>query len=238
MNIRALISSTLWMWPFVAFFGGYQGMRYITQVELVVMPTVVGLHLNEAIQILSEDRLNVRILAKKEDFDLQEGTILSQMPHQGKMVKPHQSVFLVTSCRPNNARAPKLVGEPKTKAQEEAKKAHRALKVYHFESSYPKDRCIAQSVLPEQEMKDSSLIVYCSEGNTPLRIMPDLKNHKAEECISFFGRLNILVKVVGDKQGTVIDQQPIAGTLIDISKPLVIDVTTEAFPGLPEEVIE
>ena len=228
MTIRSLISSTLWIWPFATFFGGYQLIRMVTHVQTVTMPTVVGLHLNKAIQILSADQLNARILAEKEDFDLHEGTILSQTPQQGQLVKPHQSVFLVTSRRPYNSRAPKIIGENRVQAQEQARRAHLSLKIYTLESSFPKDSCIAQSILPDKEVKDSLISVYCSEGTTPLRIVPDVKVQKAEEVVSFYGRFNIPVKVMGDPTGSIIEQQPLAGTLVDISKPLVIELTTAA----------
>ena len=234
MTIRSLLSSSFWIWPFAAFFGGYQLVRLVTHVETVKVPTVVGLHLNEAIQLLSADQLNVRILGEKEDFDLQEGTILNQTPYQGQLVKPHQSVFLVTSRRPHNSRAPKIVGETRIIAQEKARAGHLSLKIYQLESSFPKDICITQSVLPDQEVKDSHMTVYCSTGTTPFRIIPDVKTKIVAEVISFFGTYNIPVKVMGDMKGTIIEQQPLAGTLVDISKPLVIELTTKA----PSEPIQ
>ena len=59
-----------------------------------------------------------------------------------------------------------------------------------------------------------------------LRIFPDLKSIAVDEVISFFGLYDIPVRVQGAYDAVVKDQRPLAGTLIDISKPLVVQVTT------------
>ncbi len=201
-------------------------MRLLTHTETVYVPSVVGLHLNDAIRMLSADRLNVRILVEKEDPDLHEGMILSQTPDQGQMVKPHQSVFLVITRKPLKPLAPKLRGITCTQAQRKARNAHIRLKSYTLESPVPQGRVIAQSVLPGREVKGHALTMYCSEGSTVLRIFPDLKGTSVDEVVSFFGLYDIPVRVQGAYDAVIKEQRPLAGTLIDVSKPLVVQVTT------------
>ncbi len=225
-KLRTLLFSFFWLVPFLSFMAGYQLVRFLTHSETVYVPSVVGLHLNDAIRLLSADRLNVRILTEKEDPDLHEGMILSQTPEQGIMVKPHQSVFLVITRKPLKPLAPKLRGSTCRQAKRKARNAKIRLQTYTLESPVPKDRVIAQSVLPGREVKSNSLTIYCSEGSTQLRIFPDLKGKTVDEVRSFFGLYDIPVRVQGDASARIDEQRPLAGTLIDATKPLVLEVTT------------
>jgi len=92
-KVRNFLFSFIWIVPFLAFIAGYQVVRLLTHTQTVYVPSVLGLHLTDAIRRLSADQLNVRILAEKEDPDLDEGMIISQTPEQGTLVKPHQSLF-------------------------------------------------------------------------------------------------------------------------------------------------
>ncbi len=210
--------------PFLSFIAGYQVIRLLTRTEKVRVPAVVGLHMNDAIKILSANLLNVRILAEKEDPDLHEGTILSQNPEEGSLVKTHQSIFLVVTKKPARVRAPELRGLTCEQAQTKATQAGIKLTTYAFESPFPKDRVMAQSILPEREVKRKALIVYCSEGTTPLRIFPDLRGRTVEEVVSFFSLYSGTVTVQGNRDTTIKDQQPRAGTLVDMRKPLMVHV--------------
>lgn len=225
-KLRTILLSFFWLVPFLSFIGGYQLVRFLTHAETVYVPSVVGLHLNDAIRLLSADRLNVRILAEKEDPDLHEGMILSQTPEQGQMVKPHQSIFLVITRKPLRPLAPKLRGLTCSQAARKARNDKLRLKSYTLESPVPQGRVIAQSVMPGREVKGNDVTIYCSEGTTQLRIFPDVKGRSVDEVKSFFGLYDIPVRVTGDQSAPIKEQIPLAGTIIDVSKPLVVEVTT------------
>jgi beta-lactam-binding protein with PASTA domain len=223
-ELRALFFSFLWLMPFLSFIAGYQFVRFFTHIETVKVPSVMGLHMNDAIKILSTDLLNVRILAEKEDPDLHEGTILSQMPEPGQLVKTHQSIFLVITRKPPELRAPQLRGLTYEQAQTKAAQAGITLASASFESTFPRDKVIAQSVLPDKEVPHKSLMIYYSEGTTPLRIFPNLKGLTVDEVVAFFDLYSGIVQVEGDRTKFIKEQRPGAGTLIDIRKPLTIQV--------------
>ena len=67
------IKSFLWIAPFVAFLVGYQVLRFLSHTEAIEVPSIVGMHIHDAIRILSADKLNVRILDEKSDPDAQRG---------------------------------------------------------------------------------------------------------------------------------------------------------------------
>jgi serine/threonine-protein kinase len=191
--------------------------------------------MHDAIKILSADKLNVRILAEKEDPDSPEGIIISQTPAQGKKIKPQQSVFLVITRKPPRIQAPSLCGLPLEDAKKKAAQARIALQTHAIESSYPKDNVIAQNKLPGEELIDKTMTLSVSAGDTPLRIMPDLRGKKAEEVVRFLKPFNIKVEVTHPDQEKdhvcssclIIDQRPHVGSIIDLAKAPVVQLTTQ-----------
>ncbi len=225
--IRSTSVSFLWILPFIAFLLGYQLLRIFTHTQTIAVPSVVGLHMNDAIKLLSANRLNVRILSEKEEADLPEGVILMQTPSQGTVVKPHQSIFLVVTRRPPKPRAPEVYGLSKAEALSKAEQLDIRLKMYEIESIYPEGISIAQNVQPGHELSDKTLSLYLSSGTTPLRIFPDLKGKKVDEVTTFFKPYGIQVEVVPSDviDGQIIDQRPLSGTLIDLKKTPSVTVT-------------
>ena len=224
-KIRSFLISYFWLLPFVAFISGYQIVRYLTHTEAVAVPSVVGLHLSDAIRLLSADRLNVRILAEKEDPDLREATILRQNPEQGRWVKPHQAIFLVITRKPLKPIAPQFEGTI-ADARSKAQQLRIQLTAHHFETTSPYEQVVAQSILPTREVDDQTMFVYVSDGPSSLRIFPRLEGKTAEDVVAFFSRYAIPVEVQGESSALVVDQRPTAGTLIDIRRPLTVRVTT------------
>lgn len=237
--MRSVIQSFFWVLPFLAFLAGYQLLRSLSHVEIVEVPPLVGLHMHDAIKILSSHQLNVRILAEKEDPDIQEGIIVSQTPLPLQRVKPHQSIFVVITRKPPQPKAPTLYGLSQDQAQLKTQEAGLTLKCSLLESTYPQGSIIAQGVQPGDEVDDKSIHAYCSSGTTSLRIVPDLKGKRVDEVISFFKQYSIKVDVkhpdaeLGHSCSscTIRDQRPFAGTLIDLKKPFSIAVTA----GMPNE---
>lgn len=238
--MRTIFISLLWILPFISFLGGYQLLRTLTHTEIIEVPPVVGLHIHDAIKTLSAYQLNVRILAEKEDADLQPGTIISQTPAQGTKVKPHQSIFLVITRQPAKPKSLSFYGLTKQQATAKAQSAGITLTFYELESAYPAGTIFAQSIQPGYELADKTMQLLVSTGANSIRIMPYLKGHLASEVTTFFAPFGIKVNVESAlqqplaltesesthrKPGTIIEQRPAAGTFIDLKKPAVINIT-------------
>ncbi len=215
-----MFKNFLWILPFLSFLGGYQLLRMLSHVEEVEVPAVVGLHMHDAIKNLSFHRLNVRILAEKEEQDLPEGLILTQTPAAGKKVKPQQSIFLVTTRQPPKPRAASFFGLTKNEAQALAQQRGLTLKYAELESMLPQGTCIAQSAEPGAELPDKTVAVLFSQGSSTIRLFPDIKGKSLEEVTSFFQPYDIQVIVSPPvSSGIISDQRPLPGTLIDLKKP-------------------
>ncbi len=233
--MRLGIVSFLWVVPFLSFLAGYQLLRTLSHVEVIEVPQVVGLHMHDAIKTLSSFQLNVRILAEREDADVPEGIIMTQMPVQGTKVKPHQSIFLVITRRPPAPRAPSLYGLVQEEAVAKAREAGIALKMYPIESTYPLDTVIAQSSPPLEEIADKTMAVYISSGPCEQRIFPDLRGKKVSEVEKFFQSFAIKVEfrhaIAIDESNhactecIIRDQRPLAGTFIDLKRPPLVVLT-------------
>ena len=232
--MRSFVQTFFWVLPFIAFLAGYQLLRSLSHVEIIEVPPIVGLHMHDAIKILSSYQLNVRILAEKEDPDMQEGIIVSQTPVAQQRVKPHQSIFVVITRKPPQPKAPVLYGLSQVQAERKAQDVGLILKCSPLESSHPQGSIIAQGPQPGEEVADKAIHGYCSAGTTSLRIVPDLKGKRVDEVISFFKQYAIKVDVRHPDADhsctscTIIDQRPFAGTLIDLKKPVSISVTATA----------
>lgn len=230
------LQSLLWMVPFVCFLGGYQLLRIFTHREIIETPAVVGLHIADAIKIFSRFNLNTRILTEKEDLDLPEGIIISQSPAAGQKVKAHQSIYLVSTRHPAKPQAPRLEGLTLSQAQAVAKQENIRLKTAFLESNALQNKCFAQNVRAGEELESKNILAYFSTGTTSVRILPDLKNRLVSDVLPFLKNYAIDT-VVTHAHGSpddaehvcdaclVTEQRPLAGTLVDLKKPLTVHLT-------------
>ncbi len=231
--MRTIVRSLVWILPFFSFLAGYQFLRFISHTEVVPVPSVVGLHMHDAIKMLSANRLNVRILAEKEDADVPKGIIISQTPHAGKVVKPHQSIFLVITRKPPMPKAPSFFGLSRRQAMVKARQIGIQVKTYQIDSLQPEGTIIAQNRQTGEELADKSMILYYSGGTTPMRIIPSLRGRTVEEVRIFFKPYGISVVARHLDMDTehicssciIIDQRPLAGMLVNLKKGFSVQVT-------------
>jgi beta-lactam-binding protein with PASTA domain len=187
------------------------------------MPHIIGMSVHEALGILSLFPLNTRVLGYKHDVDVAPGTIMSQIPLAGTMVKPHQSVSpampqCIQKRLQDTMRACETVGITPT--------------IHYLAHSYPRDICFAQSPEAGTPVRQHSKpIIYVSSGATHLVIWPNLIGYTVEEAISLLSQKGITAHIVSadydeskKTKAYISEQRPLAGSLIDISKPETVAV--------------
>jgi beta-lactam-binding protein with PASTA domain len=221
----------LWTVPFVAFIVGYHILHVLTYKATFITPSVVGCHIHDAITQLSAYQLNARILSQKEDQDIPEGIVMSQVPQQGQKIKAQQSVFLVVNRHPAKPRAPSLYNMALEDAKSKAKKQDIYLKTYCVESRGPVNRCIAQNIQPDLAVEHNELIAYFSSGLPTMRLMPDLRGRPVTEVVEFL-KMHAMQSVIGHivpqekshvcNSCSITQQRPLAGSIIDSAKPPVV----------------
>lgn len=225
--------------PFFFFILGYYGLSWLASVTKITMPSVVGLALTDAMLQFSEAQLNVRILALKEELESVPGTIIQQIPMAGSLVKPNQRVFVVIAKQPAKPRAPQLVGLSFDEAKARAKKEGIQLKHHEISSAiYPNNVVIAQAPHAEAVLEQKVMHIYVCGGEEPIMLFPDFTGQVVTMVQDFCTKQGIGLEITyatswderyGYDQCMVKQQRPLAGSLVDMKKPLSAQISIEKF---------
>lgn len=220
------LSSFFWTLPFICFIGTYVVLAYIFAAPSLPTPSLIGKQLPQAFAILSENNLNPRILRMQADNDVPVGTILSQIPEPGQKIKPHQQLFITVSKLKDKAVAPQLVNTSYEAARERLKNENITHKAYHLISKKARGTVIAQLPSSGTQLVDNSMAVYVSQGSTKPVICPEFTGRSAHEVVQFLSAYKIKPEIyhvyamphdhVCSAHCKVINQQPLAGSIIDI----------------------
>lgn len=225
--------SFLWLLPFLCFFTGYYFVSRLIHVDAVETPAVVGLLLPDALKTMAMVQLHGQIIATKEEPDLPDGLVLDQTPSPGQLIKISQPIYLTISSRPVPNLAPQLVGLQKNKAEEIGRSQSFRIKFHELESNYPGEFCFGQYPASGEPVLDQTIDVYVSAGMTTTRIFPSCKSLPVAHVKEFCKQLGMSVQIFHDQfvsadhictDCLVKDQKPLAGTLFDIKKPLVVQL--------------
>ncbi|HVX00927.1 MAG TPA: hypothetical protein VHA52_10900, partial [Candidatus Babeliaceae bacterium] len=68
------------IFPFIFFLLGYALVAYLIATPVMVVPSLIGHSIVDAVQLFSHRHIPLTIVAEKEDNDLLPGTILYQIP--------------------------------------------------------------------------------------------------------------------------------------------------------------
>jgi len=218
-----------WWWPlpFACFVGSYLLMSLLFRVRQVSVPSLVGKDLRTALLHISDANLNARLVGEKEESELPAGTVIRQTPGRGQPVRPHQSIFLVTSRQPPPLIMPDLVGKQSEQVVRVIKEQGVKTKTFHVPSVYPSDTCIGQIPCPLAHVGRKSSFCYIAIPTTKPIIWPTFLGRPLEEVLSFLETHQIPAQVTHHgttrtihAQGdyTVVDQRPLAGSLITLEQ--------------------
>ena len=198
-----------------------------------VTPHLVGKHVHEILPLITQHKLNIRLIDQKEEADIPEGIILNQTPHAGTSIRPNQDLFIVTTKKPAVAKAPHCVGITIDQLTQQLS-TDISPRIYYLPHPYPEKMCFAQSPQPQEPLEKNRLILYISSGNNKPIIWPDFTGLPLNDVIEFLHNYSIQPQIINDKvyhehtnaEYTVKDQRPFAGTLLtlDEKKPLSIQL--------------
>lgn len=213
-------------------------MQYIFHAPTIITPNCIGRHLHEILPIITEYKLNIRLLDQKEEENIPEGIILSQTPEANTIIKQHQQLFLVTTKKPPCIKAPDCVGITVDQLISHLNTTNINPRIYYLPHPYPEKICFAQSPQPQQPLEKNKLILYISSGNNRPIVWPDFTRHSLDQVLDFLNQLAIQPHIINDalnKELTnaeyiVKDQRPFAGTLItlDEKKPLSVQLRIDS----------
>lgn len=222
----------IWILPLICFFTSYYTLYYLFTPSVFAAPALIGKQLPEALQILSDNNINMRILSQKEDNDIQPGTIVSQAPIPHSSMRPHQSLFVVITKQAEQKKAPSFLNKKTSECLGLAQKEQVHIKTYKIPYLL-EDICIGQLPIPDQTLSENRITLYVSSQPSKPSLLPSFKNKTVKEVAEFLKENNLKYSVLHARQNDVqhdcskcviAQQKPLAGSLIDIKKPLTIQL--------------
>ncbi len=226
------VNRFLWFFPFVSFIASYAIFYYFLSPSSFETPCLIGKNLTNALQILSDHNLNARVLSQKEDSTLVPGTIINQIPVPARKIRAHQSVYLVISKLPPTKIVPDFHKKTKDEIERMAAENNILVSYHYFSHHYPAHSCIGQIPEPNQPLIDNRMIIYLSQDTShkPI-VLPSFKQRLVTEVQSFLDEHSIKYTIIHAhpaeathqcKRCKVIDQKPLAGSLLDLKKPFQV----------------
>ena len=219
--------------PFVGFILGYSIGFFSFQTQSRTVPNIIGKNLHEAVISASAKQLSVRLLREKEDSMLPEGTIIQQIPKPYQTVRLNQSIFVTVSKKPPPLLAPEALEKKIHGISAALTKSGINSRVITFVGKNSCDMCVAQSPRPAEDVGNKKMTLYVSAGTNHWHIMPMLKETPLNDVVTLLKKPNITVEVF-DTNGflippdsfgqLVIDQKPMAGSIVNLDKPLNVQL--------------
>jgi len=214
--------------PFFCFFLGYALCNLVIGNKTYKTPNLMGLSLCEAVKLTSCHQVNIRILSEKESTDVPAGTILSQKPSPGRLIKTHQSIFVVTTKASPITIAPTLLSRSIQDTEKSCLDSHIKLKSYPLEHTFPCNSCIAQIPQPHEPITDKKITVYIAQDKPNMYLMPNLINQPLELVLEFLREYQDKITIYNGSSKLqppykdslhIATQKPLAGSIISLKSP-------------------
>lgn len=226
-------SPLYWLMPFLSFVAGYFVIAYFFHKADYNVPNVIGKSLNEAVRILSQSQLGVRLLQEREESTLAEGTIIDQLPRPAQKIRPNQTVFITMAVRTKRQQMPDLWG----KSHKEVVKIldQRGLEggIVFVPAAYPEGMCIAQLPAAGQELYTHKTTVYFSAGAYHLCIMPNLRGALLADAQEALRKHDVRAEIIHDgdvaeghtcTECKIVDQEPVPGAIVNSAQGLTVQL--------------
>ena len=208
-------------------------MRVALKTREVIVPTLTGKTVNEAMAVVSEAGLNLKVEeGRRVDPKVPAGQILAQDPAADVRTRRERSVKVWVSSGARVITVPALLGESERTAQMRIQQDGLELAgLSEIKSAeYPPDTVVAQTPAPASNAPRVALLVNRSERGATY-VMPDLIGVDGDRAADLLRARAFRVAVVGDHPypgvpaGIVLRQNPQAGFQIAPGEPISLEVS-------------
>jgi beta-lactam-binding protein with PASTA domain len=199
-------------------------------------PNLVGLRLSQALTLAAQNQATIKLLCEQEAAGIEPGTIISQKPTSGRVIKKNQAI-LVTIAKENPlTKAPDFKLKSFKDCLKIAKESDISLK--HYSLTYPlgKDICIGQIPKKDTIVPDKKMIIYTAQQKENLYIMPNLVGKNFTTTIAKLQQQQILYKII-DTFGIInppfssdliiAHQKPKAGSFVTLDTAFMVQLEVE-----------
>jgi eukaryotic-like serine/threonine-protein kinase len=188
---------------------------YFTQEDTTTVPSVQGLTIDQAVSRLQDENLESDIVTQPSDA--REGTVFRQDPAAGAEVDEGSSVRLFISGGPESSPVPNAVGLPEAEARDRLVAAGFQVQTREVFSEKPTGTVVAQAPAAGADTASGSSVTLNVSKGTGLVDVPNvvgLSRGEAEaEIESAKLAANVVVVPSTEREGTVVAQNPVGGTL-------------------------
>lgn len=222
--------------PFILFILGYTVSYFLINSALYQTPNLVGVSLSQALNLASQNHATIKLLCEQEAPGIEPGTIISQKPCAGRVIKQNQTILVTIAKETPPTKAPDLILQNLKECQKTAKELGISLKSYPITYPLGKNICIGQ--IPEKEtvLTDKKMAIYTAQEKANIYIMPNFIGKNLHMITSKLHQQQINYKVFKDGENiippfsnslTIVNQKPKAGSFVAINETFVAQLETE-----------
>ena len=209
-------------------------LRILVPPQKIEVPSIAGKDAKEALILVSEQGLSLKVIGKRYEPQIPQGVIISQFPSPGTKVRRNREIKVFISEGTRTAVVPSLIG----KKLREAKiyLSQRGLNFGNASYTYaifPQDEIISQGPSPQTEINtEDGINVLVSLGRrNPGFYMPELMGRKIEEAKDIFEKLSLEIGKIKEspssgEEGVILSQVPLPGTRVDCETSIELVVST------------
>jgi serine/threonine-protein kinase len=211
----------------------------------VTVPDIQGKSVVNALQLISESDLAMKIEGYEFNDSVPIGTVLRQTPSAETAVREGKIVKVVFSQGGESVFTPNLIGLPLRNAELILRQRQLLLGEKDEAYSLKAEKGTVLSQDPKSEMsvsKNTMVAVVVSAGEPPAGIilMPDFRQRKMTETYQWASDNKLEVKIIKDAGslfpgGTIIDQVPAADTVVSAESAITLTVSSRKFSDGQEE---
>lgn len=210
------------------------------------VPDIRDISLEDAAKLIEEMDIELNVIGRKNNRDIQEGHIISQDPAPNTNMKTPGTIDLIISLGPKTIIVPDVVGEPEKEAI--IKLENRGLQVvgreYKDDDEYPRGTVIGQSIQHGTEVLDNATIdLFISNGPTFSTVkVPsyiDMPLDVAIQNIEEDGlKKGEIVEEYSDDvpKGAVIRHRPIEGVYVEKDRKIDLWISSGSRPNYPKKL--
>jgi beta-lactam-binding protein with PASTA domain len=220
--------------PFIAFLAGFGLISFFVHEKPLKTPALLGHSVTYALRQATQQGFALKILSELDSTETSPGTVLAQKPVPGAYIKPKQAVFITISKTPNQSIIPQFIGMQESQRQQKAAQENVFVKTFPVMHHMPSGTVIAQAPEAGVVCDNKTVELFVSSGPETRRIMPNLIGQDYTVVQEFLENYGITVTLFNELYnpkkhqdyavGDVIAQKPLAGSWVDLKKPLLVQL--------------
>lgn len=174
MKSQLFLYMTLLGAPLVGLLVGYLGAAWWFQGYTIKTPNLIGCKVIKSLRLASEYQLNISIIEEVVDQNVPPETVVNQYPRPGLKTRPHQTIFVTITKKPDILRAPDFLEKSWDDIVVVAKSMHLDVRQIFTPFLFTCNMCFAQVPEPGVEMIDRKMLVYVAQPTQSLFVVPSL----------------------------------------------------------------